>query len=187
MVEGVVPGAPPTEVLQKRHTTPSDLLWQALGAVCWGVFVSVVFFDLLMIGAVLWVPCFVWREYRRSKKHGFLAGFALRLAVIAAVVTGAIYLPVKYEDRIVVGGLATNRVILRALEEPLRERLIHYRYPEEQGGLEVTLPSARPTIRQLVRSIEAQTALRCDIGRCGNGMSFLGGGYIMSFQIKKAD
>src|SRR5262249_43312506 len=150
------------QTFQPKRSKAGDLLWQALGAVIWGVFFSVTpIFDILLPAAILWLPLFIWLEIRCARKYGFLPGFLLRVAIIATVITVAIYLPTKPEDRKIVEGLSKTTVTLAELGTHAGIRM-----RTEHADVRVILPSARPTLRQVIRSIETQTPLRCEVGRC---------------------
>jgi hypothetical protein len=148
--------------------------------VLWGAFFSVTpIFDILVPGAVLWIPLFLWLEIRRARNCGLLPGLILRVAIIATMITVAIYLPTKPEDRRIVEGLSKATVTLAELG-----RQAGIRMPPEHADVSVILPSAKPTLRQVIRAIETQTPFRCEVGRCGNGVTFLGGAYIMGIGIR---
>ena len=180
MLEGTLAEPPLADPGPGKRSKTAGLLWGALGAVLWGVFFCVTpIYDLLVPGAVLWIPLGCWLEVRRARKDGFMPGFVLRLAIIVAMVTGAIYLPTKYEDRMIVHGLSASTVTLRELG-----RHAPISYAPKDADVTISLPSSQPTLRETMRAIETQTSLRCEAGRCGNGVTFLGGAYIMRVGIQ---
>lgn len=152
---------------------------QGAGALPWGAFFSVTpIFDILVPGSILWLPLLVWRERRRTAKHGFLGGFALRVAVVAVVMTAAVLFPAKHEDLLRVQALPGPRVTL-ALLSTQRPFSCQETLPET----EIVLPSAQPTLREAIRAMEEQGKVDCRVGRCGNGMTLLWGGYIMGVAV----
>jgi len=180
MAEEITAELPPINAPPAKRLKAGNLLWQALGAVLWGVFFSVTpIFDILVPGAVLWIPLFIWLEARRARKYGLLPGLFLRIAIIATMISAAIYLPTKPEDRKIVEGLSKTTVTLAELSRHAGIRVL-----PEHADVSVILPSTQPTLRQVIRAIETQTPLRCEVGRCGNGVTFLGGAYIMGIGIR---
>ena len=147
------------------------LALQASGAVFWGVFFSVApLAEVITMGFVIWLPILVWREVVRSRKHGFLPGFLVRAAVVSVLLTAAALAPVKYEDQWTVDGLKGNKVTFQELSEAMRITT-----PDEQKAVVIVLPSDRPSYRQALEAIHAQTGLRYRLGKCGNGATVLWG------------
>ena len=160
----------------------SDLLIAAAGAVLWGVFLSVIpIFEGLLLGSVVWLPVFCWRERVRSKKQGFWPGFAFRIGIIAAVIATATVLPLKHLDRLRVGPFPATEVSLAQLAAPLR---LHGPKYEERTQTKITLASSNPTWRQAIRAIEEQTGLKVRVGGCMTGVSLLTGSYPTSCSLE---
>lgn len=174
----VPPGARPV-------TSASTLLLDGLGAIAWGCFFVIApIFEVLVVGALAWIPILVWREKRRSLRHAFLPGFLLRVGVVAAAICAANVAPLKYEDRERVGPLSAATLPLESLALELRDhRLVIQIASAGDQGRPITLPSREPNIRQLIQAVESQTLLRYEAGRCGNSMSVLWGGYPISMRL----
>jgi hypothetical protein len=179
MAEGGYAQHVPKQTVHSERSKPGDLSIQAFGAVIWGLFFSVApIFEGLILGAIIWIPLLIWREKVRARMYGFSAGFFVRLAIIAAMVAGAICLPTKHEDRLIITGLPGNRVTLGELKQ--HTRLTCERDQESVG---ITLSSNEPNLREIIGAIESQTRLRCDVTRCGNSASFLAGASIIAVKI----
>jgi len=160
----------------------SDLLIAAAGAILWGVFLSVIpIFEGLLLGFVIWLPVFCWREQVRSKKQGFWPGFAVRIGIIAAVIATATLLPLKHVDQVRVGPFPAAEVSLAQLAAPLRLQGPKY---EERTQARITLASPNPTWREAIRAIEQQTGLRVRVGGCMTGVSLLTGPYPTSCSLE---
>lgn len=143
------------------------------------MFLSVQPSDLLVPGAVIWIPFLIWREVVRSRKHGFLPGFLVRAAVVVAVVfAAASFTPAKQENRRRIALTGTQVT----LEELAREARM-FGFPQEMMSRPVTLPSSRPTMREAMDAVEKQTEYRCTPGCCGNGITVLWGAHIISIRV----
>jgi hypothetical protein len=163
-----------TAVPEPKKTTPKSLAIQAGGAVLWGIHFSVIPGEI----TIFTVLVLIWREFARTKKHPFLPGFLVRAAVISMIVTAAVLAPLKSEDRRV-EGLSGATVALQELSKAARMSV----RPDEALALQVTLPSARPTVREAMRAVESQTNLRCTPGRCGTSVTPLWGAHIISIYV----
>lgn len=161
----------PDPASRRKKSLLKPLSVQASGAILWGVFFSIMpIVEVLVMGAVLWSPLLVWREFARSKKHGFLPGFVFRAAVIAAIVTAAVLAPVKFEDQFIVKGLPGKTVRLEELS-----RGMPISVPDSHKDARIVLPSDRPTHRQAIAAIRQQTGLNYRTCRCGTGATVLWG------------
>ena len=76
------------------------LIPQAAGAAAWGLFFSTAPYDgALLLAAIAWVPILIWAERRRTRRHGFLPGALVRIAVVGIVLLGAYLAPLTYVER----------------------------------------------------------------------------------------
>ncbi len=179
MDEGSRSDAPTGQTPPRKPSTPKALLAQGAGALLWGAFFSVTpIYDLLLPGIILWLPVLIWRERRRSAKHGFLGGFVLRAAAAALVMTAAVLFPAKHEDLLRVQELPGPRVTLTFLSTQRP-----FSCQESLPETEIVLPSAQPTLREAIGAMEAQGKVDCQILRCGNGVTLLWGAYIMGVAV----
>jgi len=90
----------------------------------------------------------------------------------------AVAAPLKCED--------THRVAVTDTTVTLAElsRLGPFRWDSSTPEV-VQLPSRSPTLREVTRAVEDQTAYRCRIMRCGNGMTLLFGGSISGIGLER--
>lgn len=179
-MEGAIAGLPLRDAPASKRTKIGDLVVQALGAVVWGIFFCVApIFEVLVLGAVLWIPVLIWRERCRTRKFGFLPGFIVRLAIVAGMVTAAVLLPTKHEDKLV-EGFTTTKVTLEEIGKHTRVFI-----PADEAATTIVLPSTKPSLREVIGAIESQTELRCNVARCGNCVSLYAGAYIISISVRK--
>ena len=161
-----------------QAATKKNLLPQVAGAAVWAVFfIFAPFIEFIVLGAILWLPFFIWCERRRTARYGFLPGAARRFGIIVLSVTLAALAPTKHEDGRV-GPLQSTSVTLAEL---VAARVIYPLSDSQFDGLHVTVPSLTPTRRQVMRAISEQTGLRASIFHCGNAATVLfgsGGGLI---------
>jgi hypothetical protein len=155
------------------------LLRQVAGALVWGAFFILAPIEVLVGGAIVWLPLLAWRELRRAHRYGFLPGGAIRGAVVAAIVVTAAYLPVKSWDarlgpfpqaQVTLGELAAARVIL-PLRDPALEKV------------PVSLPSTTPTRREVRQAISQRKDLRIGYLQCGNGATILFGASLSPIRV----
>src|SRR5687768_17872572 len=94
-----------------RTSSPAGSSWKSailqdgLIGLASGVFFSVIMFDFLFVGAIVWMPVLLWLEVRRSRKPAWLAGFLVRVGLCVAILLIADRAPMKYEDTHRVGPL----------------------------------------------------------------------------------
>lgn len=154
-------------------------LLQIIGASLWGLFFSVMpILEVLTFTAIVWVPLFIYLEVRRSRKYGFLPGGIQKFAIIGLMVMAASYAPYKYVDRII-EPVASNptEITLREASTLYQEQLAYFSFPRKLLEQTIVLPNSPMSLKQLIKSIEAQTGFSHDIGYCGNGSSILRGGF----------
>lgn len=168
--------SPPPE--SKLRQGWAILAWQAAGAAGWATFISVVPALILVLSAILWLPLLVFCERRRSRRHGFLPGIIVRVGIAGALITSAAVAPLGQEDTEIIEPLPGRVVTLDVLKQSER-----FEIPRDAEKLQVTLPSARPRMREVVEAIEKQTGLRCEYRKCGCGMSVLWGSHVVSVAI----
>src|SRR4051794_29985317 len=150
---------------------------QMAGGVLWGLFFILAPAEILVLGAVAWLPVLIWRERVRAVRYGFLPGIVAWLGVVMIVVTVAALAPTKHEDRRV-GPLARTDTTLGELEGA---GVIYALSNPQHEALHVRLPSTTPTRREVMQAIAQQTGFRASIFHCGNGATILfgsGGGRI---------
>ena len=147
------------------------LLRQLSGALAWAIFIVLAPFEGLLLGAVVWIPIFVWREFVRAKRYGYMSGALYRYTLITFVVAFAAVAPTKLEDKKVgpfpvqvvsLGQLASSGIIY-----PLRN-------PSNEV-VPISLPSLTPSRREVMNAISQQTQLKVSTFRCGNGATILFG------------
>lgn len=138
-----------------------------------------------------------WREFVRPVVGGMLFGacagvapnvFGLVAIVLwfvvlfrspvagvsaAAVMVAAVLAPVKYVDTIKFKELSSENPTLAELSRAARPRMT---IPEGMDELRLQVPGRRPSIRQVVDAIHAQTGLVCEVPCCGTSASLLTGG-----------
>ena len=185
MAEATNPAAIESPAAQRTNNGPWSVLWQGFGAALWGVFFSIApIVEVLLLLSPLWFSLFVLGEVARSRKYGFLPGFAVRILVISAVVTAAALAPFKYEDEPLARALPASHMSLKELSEALVDERIHFSPSAPDGGTMITLPSRHPTIRQVIEAIQEPTHLVYTPRKCGNCMTILGGAApIGSFEL----
>lgn len=156
------------------------LLRQTAGAVAWAGFFILAPLEILVPGALVWIPLLVWRECVRASRYGFFPGLLLRGAVIAAVVVVAACLPNKGWDRRI-PPLAQADV---SLEELAAAHVIYPPRDEKLARVRVRLPSTAPTRREVLQAITQQTGLKASpSGLCGNGASILFGASVGPIRV----
>jgi hypothetical protein len=159
-----------------RRWDPLTLLVAILGAEAWGLFFATApILDVLFCGAPVWMPLFIWREWRRSRRDGFLPGIVVRAATIGGVLAIASVAPVKYLDQRV-GPFPAKAITLGQLS-PMLPPTTRLSIPEPYSDRTVVLPPTRLRLSEFIDVIERQTGLRHHIGYCGNSMSILWGGH----------
>ncbi len=164
---------------------PSDwnLIKQLLGGMLWGVFFIIApVIEIVILGAILWMPLFIWRERRRSARYGLYPGGVFRIGVIVLAIAIATVAPTKHEDRRVGPFPQTTLTLAQLVSTEVIYPLSDPQYELSQ----VTLPSLLPTRREVMRAISEQTGLRASILHCGNGATILfgsGGGRIRVNEI----
>jgi len=155
------------------------LLRQTAGALAWAAFFILAPFEVLLLGAVVWLPLFVWREKVRSKSYGFLSGALCRYTLIAVVVAGAAAAPTKSEDKkisplsgttVTLGQLAATGIIY-----PLRFTT------NEQ--VQISLPSVTPSRREVMNAISQHGQFKAGTFRCGNGATILFGSSVGRIRV----
>ncbi len=157
--------------------TSRHLLNQVAGAFLWAMFFVLTPMEILVLGALGWIPLLIWRERVRSIRYGFLLGAVARLGVVASVIIVATLLPTKHEDG-KVGPLSRTDV---SLGELAAIGVIYPLADEQRNEIHVLLPSTTPTRREIMHAITQQTGLQASIFHCGNGATVLfgsGGGRI---------
>lgn len=155
--------------------SPRVRLRHIAGALAWGAFFSVApIHEVIEVGAVIWIPLLLFCEWRRSRRFGFLPGAAIRVLIVAGVVSAAIHAPLKYVDR-TVGPFPDETVEIENLETALRAQGIPARVYRGDEDKPVALPTHPVTVRELLASIEAQTGLLSRIAYCGTGKTLLFG------------
>lgn len=148
-------------------------LWrQAAGGVPWGAFFIFAPVDVLIMGALVWIPLLIWSERVRELRCGFWPGAVARLTVVAVIVTTAALLPVKYED----GRVGPLPRVDMSFKELADGGVIYPISDDEQLPVRVVLPSLEPTRREVMQAIIQQTGLNASIFHCGNGATVLFGG-----------
>ena len=160
---------------QKKNTL-SSLLWQGSGAVVWGVFFSVLSLPGLMFpGMLIWIPLWIWREHVRSKRYGFVPGFLVRVLVFSTIVSAAVMLPDRYEDKVTIGPLSSTQVSLEELAGKLQYHRVMMKPNEAQSKIVVQLSSQTPTLREVITAVEQASRLKFVRYDCGTGASLLSG------------
>jgi hypothetical protein len=147
------------------------LLKQAGDALVWALFIILAPFEVLFLGAIVWIPLFVWREKLRASRHGFWPGAALRYSLIVGVVVLAVNAPLKSEDK-KVGPLPRTEVTLGELVEA---GVIYELFEPQHKTLGVRLSSLTPTRREVTKAIAEQTVFKTSIFHCSNGATLLFG------------
>lgn len=153
------------------------MLKQGVGGLIWALFIVLSPMEVLVIGAVVWVPLLIWRERVRAARHGFWPGLVTRLGVVLAVVVVALLAPTKHEDGRV-GPLPRSEVNLGELAAA---GVIYPHSDRQHDSVRVSLPSVTPTRQEVMTCISEQTGFKPSIFHCGNGATILfgsGGGRI---------
>jgi hypothetical protein len=157
-----------------------QLFKQAGVGLIWGLFLVLAPMEILLGGALIWIPLFIWRERLRAARPGFWLGTALRYPIIAAIAVLAAIAPLKAEDQRV-GPLPGVNVTLAQLA---KARVIYDLFSAEHGDLRVQLPSASPTRREVMAVIKEQTGFESRIFHCGNGSTILFGGGVGRISVR---
>ncbi len=151
---------------------------QIADAVLWAAFfICAPFFEFIVLGVIVWLPLFGWRERVRSARYGYLPGAMWRFGVIGAMITLAALAPAKHEDRRI-GPLQHASVTLADLAAA---KVIYPLHEPQDAMLRIALPSATPTRREVMAAITNQTDLHARIYHCAHGATILfgnGGGLI---------
>jgi hypothetical protein len=142
-----------------------------IGGLAWGVFFILTPLDLLILGALVWIPLLVWTEYRWTARHGVRSGAGLRFVAALAVILCAIFAPTKYDDQRI-GPLFQPTTTLGNLE---RLGVIYQLSNPDLRTQAISFASLSPTRREVMQEISRQTDLRASVFRCGNGATLLFG------------
>lgn len=153
------------------NARPRRLLKQAGGGLLWGAFLILAPLEVLLLGAIVWLPLFIWREKVRASRHGYWPGAAVRYSIIVATVVLAGKAPLKPEDRRV-GPLPRTRVTLGELADA---GVVFGMFDPKHKPLSVRLNSTTPTRREVMDAITGQTGFRAHMSHCGNGATILFG------------
>jgi hypothetical protein len=141
----------------KRKT--SGLLRAGVGGLLWGIFFCVVpLFEIVLLGAIVWLPLFVLCEWRRANRYLFWPGLALRLLVITGGALLASRAPLKWEDRREVGPFPTNHMTIAELASALGGEQLYVRFPEDRLAYSVTVPEERLSFRRLAGLVQRHGA-----------------------------
>jgi len=155
------------------------LLRQTSGALAWAIFFILSPFEVLLLGAVAWIPLFIWREVVRAKHYGFLKGALCRYSLITVVVAFAAMVPTKSDDKRV-GPLQAMTVTLGQL---VSAGIIYpLRYPSNES-VQISLPSITPSRREVMTAISQQTHFKAWTFRCGNGATILFGSSVGQIRV----
>ena len=155
----------------KDRPKNNPLLRHVVGSLLGAVFFVIAPFEVLSLGAVVWIPLLIWRERLRAARYGWNPGLAARTGVVALVFTTALLLPTKLEDGRV-GPFPRNELSLGQLAVA---GVIYPLATRSDGDIRVTLPSSSPTRREVMKAIAEQTAFSASIFHCGNGSTVLFG------------
>src|SRR4051812_5473163 len=90
------------------------MLRQTAGGLIWALFFILAPMEVLILGALVWVPLLVWRERVRAVRYGFGLGLVARLGIVVAVFILAVHAPTKQEDGRV-GPLTHDKISLGEL------------------------------------------------------------------------
>ena len=157
-----------------------ELLRQIAGAILWALFLVLApFYEVVLLGAVVWFPLLLWRERGRAKRYGFMPGAVWRFGTIGVITVLAVLAPTKVDDRRV-GPLPRATVTLAELETA---QIVFTGGDLTIGALPVSFSSSTPTRREVAEAIRAQTGLRLFAVRCGVGMNLLFGGYAGPYSL----
>ena len=163
-------------VTAPHETTPVRALApQLFGAAGWAYFFAAVPTAELVAWALYWVPVLAFLEWRRVRRYRFLPGAPVRLIVTLVLIAIAARAPTKWLDRRV-GPFLQTRMTLGGLEATAGGGYL-LTIPDVAKARIIDVPRKAVSIRELVRLIEDQTALRHDIGWCGTGASVLYGAH----------
>lgn len=164
--------------------THQNLGKQLAGALLWGGFVALAPFEILVFGAVVWIPCLIWRERRRTARYGFLPGGLARLGLVVAVVWLAAVAPLKSEDARV-GPLPRTKMTLEELATARVISLREERFNAAPPPVAITLPSLTPSRREVLNAINQQTSFEASIFKCGNGATILFGSGVGPIRVSE--
>jgi len=154
-----------------------NLLWQAGGAIAWGAFFVLAPWEIVYLGAIVWIPWLIRCERLRSSRYGLMPGLLIRAAIVTSMLIGAINAPVKFLDERV-GPFASSTI---SLDELAKEDVIRLSDEIVEKSLQIVLPSKSPTRREIMHSIDQQTDWRAHYDTCASGSTLLfgdGGGQI---------
>jgi len=178
--EGQVPMNPPMDRPGEWRPGPGiRLLLDGLGAVAWGVFfIASPIAEVLFMGAVVWVPLLIWREWRRSRRPRFWPGLFLRVGIVTGLIMLAKVAPTKCEDQMRVGPLSAATLPLGRLAEEVDKDRVSIKVGEGKvREIMIRLPSTTPSVRQLIDAVEATARFKYVPRKCGNSMTVLWGAY----------
>lgn len=145
-------------------------LMQTSGALLWGIFWVIIPFELMLLAPV-YLSIFVWREYLRTKKYGFIKGFVMRVGVIILIIFVATIYPNKWIDK-KIEPLSSTTVTLATLYE---EGIIMFYETPELAKYSIELETITPTRLELLNKINRINGVIAHVSYCGNGASILFG------------
>ena len=154
------------------------LLKQLAGGLIWALFFILAPLEILVLGALVWIPLLIWRERVRATRYRFWPGLVARLGIVTFTITIAAIAPTKHEDGRV-GPLPHANLTLGELAAA---SVIYPPFDRQHDSIRVALPSTKPTRREVMQAITQQTRFKASIFHCGNGATILfggGGGRIM--------
>jgi hypothetical protein len=156
---------------------------QTAGGLGWAIFFILAPMEVLLLGAIVWLPLLVWRERVRANRHGFLPGALCRFGIVAVVVITAVLLPTKHEDQRI-GPLPHPDLTLGELTAT---GAIDPVFNQQHEVVRVSLPSRTPTRREVINAIQQQTGLKASIFHCGSGATILFGGGVGRIRVRGHD
>jgi hypothetical protein len=145
---------------------------QSAGGLLWALFFVLAPMEVLVFGALVWIPLLIWRERVRAARYGFWPGMVARLGIVAVAIAIAVIAPTKHEDGRVGPLLRTDLT----LGEMAAAGVINPPFDRQHDSVRVSLPSVKPTRREVIQAITQQTGFRASIFHCGNGATILFGG-----------
>lgn len=155
------------------------LLRQTSGALAWATFFVLAPFEVLLLGAVVWISLFIWREVVRAKRYGFLTGALCRYSLITVVVAFAAVVPTKSDDKKVGPFPATTATLGQLASAGI---IYPLRNPSNEP-VQISLPSIAPSRREVMSAILQQAQLKAWTFRCGNGATILFGSSVGRIRV----
>ncbi|TMP33445.1 hypothetical protein CWB98_19985 [Pseudoalteromonas rubra] len=145
-----------------------------MGGLFLGMLFSFVPLELVFITGVVWLPIYIFLEWRGYRKRNSVKPLLQRTALATSFVLICIYAPTKYMNtEIDLKGI--GKVKLGEFYKLENRELTYFRFPEELASKEITFPHQVMQLKDVIELVERETGLTHALGYCGTGCTIING------------